>query len=274
MEVTVLRATEQPERLVCQAARGDYFEGYVGDEDYWSLMKGVDFTESDVQAVQKIYDPDTPTEGSYWDAEAATRSFIRKQLSRGHYGPWEHPQITFAVKGISRVTMAQITRHRLMSFDVQSMRYANFDDVEPITPVTLLSPEERLEKYPHVFEDLEDASEYYERHSGELDVSEQNREHIRNMYDFNTLRQIERYDGMVDAGIPKEDARFILPLGTPVNMTFSGNARTFMHLMDMRKKPNAQWEIQELSGRLFDELREWMPYTFEWYDNKPHKLAP
>ena len=43
MEVTVLRKTEQPERLVCQAARGDYFEGYVGDTKYAELMKNVKF---------------------------------------------------------------------------------------------------------------------------------------------------------------------------------------------------------------------------------------
>lgn len=261
MEVTVLRKTENPERLVCQAARGDYFEGYVGDTSYSKLMANVDYDELQKCETAPVL-------------EAKTKSFIEKQLSRGHYGPWEHPQITFTVKGVSRVTMAQITRHRLMSFDVQSMRYADFSEADPVIPVTLLSPEERLEKYPHLFDDLEDASNYYERHSGELDISERTRANLRCAYEEQVEQSFETYHNMVDAGIPKEDARFVLPLGTPVNMTFSGNARTLMHLMDMRKKPNAQWEVRELSEQLFEELRDWMPYTFEWYDNRPHKLAP
>lgn len=41
MEVTVLESTDQPERLVCQAARGDYFGGYIGDTDYAELMKNI-----------------------------------------------------------------------------------------------------------------------------------------------------------------------------------------------------------------------------------------
>lgn len=274
MEVELIQATEQPERLVCRAARGDYFDGFVGETPYHELMDNVQYDDADWDAVQETYDSDFPKDGSYWKAEAKTRAFIRKQLSRGHYGPWEHPQITFAVSGVSRVTMAQITRHRLMSFDVQSMRYADFSEAEAITPVTLLSPEERLEQYPHVFDDLEDATNYYERHSGELDISERTRINLRRAYDQQVEKSFETYHNMVDAGIPKEDARFVLPLGTPVNMTFSGNARTFMHLMDMRKKPNAQWEVRELSERLFEELREWMPYTFSHYAEKPHKLAP
>jgi len=80
---------------------------------------------------------------------------------------------------------------------------------------------------------------------------------------------------MVADGVPKEDARFILPLGTTVNMTFSGNARTFLHLLDMRKKANAQWEIRELSEALLDELFEWCPYTFRYYEEHgPNKLSP
>jgi len=237
-------------------------------------MENVSYSEHDWDAVQETYDSDFPKDGSYWEIEAKTRSFVREQLSRGHYGPWEHPQVTFSVSGVSRVTMAQITRHRLMSFDVQSMRYANFSEAEAVVPVTLLSPEERLEKYPHIFDDLEDASEYFERHSGKLDISDEERANLRRVYEQQAEQAFEMYEKMVDAGIPKEDSRCLLPLGTPVNMTFSANARTFMHLMDMRKKPDAQWEVRELSGRLFDELREVMPYTFEWYDEKPHKLAP
>lgn len=264
MKVDVLRQTEQPERLVCQAARGDYFEGYVGDTEYAELMEDVSWDESDLDGLVDIPDWMEADIRSYksGDAplseetivEAQTKSFIEKQLSRGHYGPWEHPSISFAVEGVSRVTMAQITRHRHMTFDIQSMRYADFSEQEIVTPKSLTEGTLSREK-------------------GVTDV--ESREKLEQLYEMFIEDMVEFYERMVRNGVPKEDARFILPLGTTVNMTFSGNARTFLHLLDMRKKANAQWEIRELSEALLDELFDWMPYTFNYYrDHGPNKLSP
>jgi len=274
MQVDVLRSTDNPERLVCQAARGDYFDGYVGDTDYAELMKHIDYGVGNVGVALKRnpeydrldYDVDAIDGGEGLEdfpydhpavLDAKTKSFVEKQLSRGHYGPWEHPQITFSVEGVSRVTMAQITRHRHMTFDVQSQRYVDFSDTDAIVPKS-----------------LQDA-DHFSRETGEVELSEDELSHWRNAYKQMTSEQLDYYEDMVEKGIPKEDARFILPLGTPVNMTFSGNARTFMHLLDMRKKANAQWEIRQLSERLIEELKDWMPYSYEHYDrNAPHKLSP
>jgi thymidylate synthase (FAD) len=86
---------------------------------------------------------------------------------------------------------------------------------------------------------------------------------------------MESYEDMVDSGVPKEDARFVLPLGTPVNMTFSGNARTMMHVLNLRQKANSQWEIRQLSEKIANHLEEWMPYTGEWWNNNgPMKISP
>jgi thymidylate synthase (FAD) len=268
MNVTVLRSTDKPERLVCQCARGDYYDGYVGDTEYAELMESVDYDDSHIErAISYTQESDPeyhPSVAEVKDsgnkhvlAEAATISFCEKQLSRGHYGPWEHPQITFAVEGVSRVTMAQITRHRHMTFDVQSQRYVDFSETEAIVPKSLRD------------------ADHFSRETGEIELDEDELSHCRNAYKQMTEEQLDYYEDMVDAGVPTEDARFILPLGTPVNMTFSGNARTFMHLLDMRKKANAQWEIRELSERLIDELKDWMPYSYSYYDrNAPHKLSP
>lgn len=264
MEVDVLRSTDQPERLVCQAARGDYFEGYVGDTEYAELMKDVQYDESDLQHVLDQSNSTASVEDAEkhdldWEplVEAKTKAFVEKQLSRGHYGPWEHPQITFAVKGVSRVTMAQITRHRHITFDIQSMRYADFSEQEIKVPKSLTD------------------ADHFSRETGLVGVQEEDRELFHDQYDRVVEDILDLYEEMVKCGIPKEDARFILPLGTTVNMTFSGNARTFMHLLDMRAKANAQWEIRDLSEMLIEELKEWMPYTYAHYEkNAPHKLAP
>jgi thymidylate synthase (FAD) len=274
MEVTVLRSTDKPERLVCQAARGDYYEGYVGDTEYAELMSSVDYDE---EFARQYLEETEDLGGDLHDGhpavlEAKTKNFIEKQLGRGHYGCWEHPQITFSVKGVSRVTMAQITRHRHITFDIQSMRYADFSEQEIVVPATLLSDDARHEKYPHIYNEDGD---HISREEGVFEMSEAKRKDWRKIFIEHRENCREFYQDMVDAGIPKEDARFILPLGTTVNMTFSGNARTFLHLLNMRNKLNAQWEVRELSEALLNELFEWAPYTFEWYDeNKPHRLSP
>jgi len=166
MEVEVLRQTQKPERLVCQAARGDYYEGYVGDTEYAEIMEPIDYNEQHLDGLAELCYPnsrnarlmmqanlDTENLSNKTITEAKTRAFIEEQLTRGHYGPLEHPQITFSVKGVSRVTMAQITRHRNLTFDIQSMRYADFSEQEIAVPATLLSDEERHERYPHVYDE-------------------------------------------------------------------------------------------------------------------------
>jgi thymidylate synthase (FAD) len=66
--------------------------------------------------------------------------------------------------------------------------------------------------------------------------------------------------------MPEEDARYILPLGTKVNLTFSANARTLMHVLDLRYNAKAQWEIREFAKAVLDEAYEWAPVTFEAYE--------
>jgi len=252
MEVTVLRKTEQPERLVCQAARGDYFEGYVGDTKYAELMKNVKFNEEYVyvNSLSMAHDDEEIV-------QAKTRSFIEKQLSRGHFGPWEHPQITFAIKGVPVFTERQLIRHRHLTFDVQSMRYADFSDAPYTVPKSMTDPE------------------HFSRERGLSEISDADREAARELYEEEMDRSFEKYQELLDRGIPKEDARGLLGLSTEVNLTVSGNARTFLHLLDMRRKANAQRNIRELSEAMLDELFEWMPYTFNYYaENGPNKLSP
>lgn len=263
MEVTVIEATDDPERLVCQAGRGDYYDGYIGDTEYVELMESVDYDKSDIQEAVRVKRDEEPLmseeEIKLLDGpvEAKTKNFIDRQASRGHWGLWEHPQITFAVEGVSRVTMAQITRHRHLSFDIQSMRYADFSEKEAITPKSLTDPD------------------HFTRETGEVPLTEDEQREWERRYEKHAEICTELYQNMVRSGVPKEDARFILPLGTPVNMTFSGNARSMMHVLNLRQKANAQWEVRELSNKVADELEEWMPYTGRWWrENGPMQISP
>jgi thymidylate synthase (FAD) len=239
MQVELLDSTPNPEELVCRAARGDYSSDWVGrDVPFEEVME--------------------PVDGD--GLQEKTETLMDHLMRSGHWGPFEHPSATFAVKGVSRSCMAQITRHRHASFDVMSLRYVE------------LSGEQELGEafvYPETFE----AEEVVSREGmEEIGMSADER---RELADEVYQQCIDAYTDLVDAGVPKEDARMLLPLGTRVNMTFSMNARAVMHLLDMRLKADAQWEVRNLSRRVLEECKEWMPYTFEKYEEQhPNKLAP
>jgi thymidylate synthase (FAD) len=247
MEVTLLEATEDPERLICQAARNDYMEEYVGETPFETVMDDV--------------------EGDSLDDRMET--LIHHLLEHGHYGPFEHPHATFAIKGISRSCMAQITRHRHVSFDVQSMRYVSFDDIDPedvrdgemvVVPPSASDPDwvGRNQDTGPVDEDV--AAEREELF----------RDTIQNAF--------ESYQDLLDMGMPPEDARFVLPIGSKVNMVMSMNARMLMHVADMRAAADAQWEIRQMTESILDLASEWCPITFEYYNeemkNRKNRLAP
>ena len=263
MQVEVLRKTENAERLVCQAARGDYYTGYIGDTEYAELMKNVEFEEEHLKK-------ELEAEGIEWQdhnpfefdddhpavLRARTRSFIEKELRRGHYGPFEHPQITFAVKGVPVFTERQLIRHRHLTFDVQSMRYADFSEAPYTTPQTL-------------------TESTLNREDGYTDLDEETKAECRAHYESHREEAFVRYETLVEAGVPKEDARGLLGLGKEVNLTVSGNARTMMHVFNLRQKADSQWSIRELANKMAIELEEWMPYTGQWWEeNGPMKLSP
>jgi thymidylate synthase (FAD) len=232
MEVDVLQATPNADRLAVACGRGDYMEdSLVGvdvadDEQYREVVEAVSI-DSDVSEMDAV---DT-------SLDEKTAEMIRKFVNRGHFGVLEHSNFTFAVEGISRSCMAQITRHRHVSFDVQSMRYVNVEDADTVRPDT--------------FDDT--------------DVSMD----IEADYAFST------YKHLLDQDVPKEDARMVLPIGTKVNLTMTMNLRTLAHIQNLRAKANSQWEIRKLTNKIIDEAKKCAPITIECIEKQlPMPISP
>ncbi|MDL5360959.1 FAD-dependent thymidylate synthase [Halalkalicoccus sp. NIPERK01] len=247
MDVTLLEATEDPERVICTAARNDYMSGFVGDQSFEEVMESVD------------------GEG----IEEKKRTLIGHLLSHGHFGPFEHPQATFAVRGISRSCMAQLTRHRHVSFDVQSMRYVAFDDVDPddvrdgemvVVPPSASDPN------------------WVGRNQTSGAVDEETVSERERVFTESVSRSVEEYQRLLELGMAPEDARFVLPIGTEVNLVMSMNARMLMHVADMRAAADSQWEIREMTEKVLALAAEWCPLTFAYYDEhmkgRKNRLAP
>lgn len=282
MNIDVLESYDNPERVICQAARGDMYGGYIGDTKYAELMKPVDYEIEDAIRFEDgvdededdpVYDAVHPEHWSYDRpsvVEAKTRSFIRKQASRGHWGIWENPQITIAIENMSVVTERQVTRHRHLSFDVQSMRYVDFEDAAVAKPKSLTDPEHQTRAEGMVWYDMDSDTPLDEQ---EPDV--ESMESAETIHEKAMENSKKAYQTMLDIGVPAEDARYALPLGTQINVTMSGNARTMMHVLNLRQRGNAQWEIRELSDLIVSELEDWIPHTTEWWeDNGPVQISP
>src|SRR5690554_4299575 len=237
IRVAVIAATPEPERLVWLAQH----------QDVTDHMTIEDRVPSDPGA-----------------------AVVKTLLQRSHFGPFEHPSITFNIGGVSRSLMAQITRHRVgISFDVQSLRYTRLDEIgdtdEELQAAFAFPPYLNQDEPVRVVE--------RRRSPWHIEDPSAVRRQLTDAY-----RQVlHLYRKLLEAGLPAEDARMILPLGTRINMVMSVNARTLMHILDMRLPPNAQWEIRELCGALLDLAAMWVPATFRWYrENRAgkHKLAP
>ena len=96
MRATLLSYTNQPEKVIAVAAK-------------------------------TCYSPGTTLE--LWNKDLHPADFIEKIRKMGHMTPFEHASFTFGIDGVSRVLLAQLTRHRIASFSVQSQRYVNYTDM-------------------------------------------------------------------------------------------------------------------------------------------------
>lgn len=247
MDVQLLEATPDPERVICTAARNDYLTEFVGDVSFEEAMEGI--------------------EGD--GIEAKRETLIGHLLDHGHFGPFEHPQATFAIKGVSRSCMAQLTRHRHASFDIQSMRYVSFDDVDPaevedgamvVTPPSATDPD------------------WIGRNQSSGPVDDETVAERKRIFRETVRDSVDSYQRLLDLGMPPEDARFVLPIGTEVNIVMSVNVRMLMHIADMRAAADSQWEIREMTESILELAADWCPITFDHYDEhmkgRKNRLAP
>lgn len=232
VEIELLAMTDDPEELVCRCARNDYYDGKVYQDDFETVMDGVT--------------GDT--------LEEQQRNLLKKLMLRGHWGVYEHPQLTLWYR-VSRSCMAQITRHRHVSFDIQSMRYVDFSKIDPTSEEDIL--------FPRTW-DAEKVKAREGTRAIEMPVEER-----KALIEETYTQAVEAYNKLVDAGMPKEDARMLLPIGTKVNITSSMNVRAAFHIISMRGAGDAQAEIQELADGIRSILEERMPISMSiWNENQ------
>jgi len=156
--------------------------------------------------------------------------FIQKRVQQGHESIIEHASASFLVEGISRTCSHQLVRHRLASVSQESQRYV---DMGGLAAGDWVIP-------PDVDED-----------DGTLEM-------------FRQAVQIAQsyYGRLMDKGVLKEDARFLLPNAAPTRLVFTANFRELLHVFRVRISPHAQWEIREVARVMLDLVTPYAPNVF------------
>jgi thymidylate synthase (FAD) len=222
--VSCLNRTEQPQTLIWQAMHQDYSEQCVAYED-------------------------PPCESE------AGRIAVKRLLQggRGHYGPLEHPSISFSVGWSPHSVMQQARTHRVgVSFDVQSMRYTG----------------QRVAQVDRGDADIEEVfylrpvGSYSDRSGKRYEYTEEQRE-----YDLDRCRiAAEEYRYRIEmGGFAEEHARGLLPFDFRQHFVVSFSLRALMHFLDLRAKADAQWEIQQLCELMWPHFQAWAPEIASWY---------
>lgn len=156
------------------------------------------------------------------------RQLIRFLFDQGHLSPFEHASFTFFCQA-SRWCLNQLVRHRIASYSQRSMRYVEEEDFGFETP-------------PSIAGNLE-AFAVFRRQMTSAGAA---------------------YRDLLDLGIPKEDARYVLTGATSSKIIVTMNARqllsSFFHL---RCCGRAQWEIRRLAYLMLKEVRKVAPVVFE-----------
>lgn len=204
------------------------------------ISKPQDILKTIYTACRTCYSADAPINiyNSTNDNEKMLK-LIERVISSGHFSTIEHIQVSFAISNVSRACTHQLVRHRHMSFSQKSQRYVKekgqFDYIIPPT----------IEKKPEL-------KEKFENFMGEIS---------------------KLYCEFTEAGIPAEDARFVLPNAAASSMVASLNLREMIHLANLRLCTRAQYEIRTLVKMMCDELISQEPWLKQYLVPKCERLG-
>lgn len=208
MNVQLLAYTPEPEKVVAAAAKLCYSNASIDE-----LLAGL-----------------TPEK---------CRDFVEMLAAMGHESPTEHVSFTFAIEGVSRALLAQITRHRIASYSVQSQRYVRLDDFARVIPPEIKADPQAKEAFEAA---MQSQAEHYQKITGILKEKHKAAFLAEGMEEKAAARAAEKK--------AIEDARFVLPNACDTKMIVTMNARSLQNFFHHRCCNRAQWEIRALADEM------------------------
>ncbi|WMJ23439.1 FAD-dependent thymidylate synthase [Paludicola sp. MB14-C6] len=220
MKVTLLSHTPNPEKTIACAAKLCYANTTIGD----------------------LYDGLT---------DEKAENFVQMLSTIGHESPIEHVSFTFGIEGVSRAFLAQITRHRIASYSVQSQRYVKEDKFAFVIPPEIEADETAKELF--------------------LNAMDADIETYRKLTEILSKKHYETFlkEGQAEKEAKQkaekkaiEDARFVLPNACDTQMIVTMNARSLLNFFQHRCCNRAQWEIKAVADEMLRLVCEVAPTLF------------
>ena len=220
MLVNLIAHTNDPEKTIAAAAKLCYSDAHIA-----TLLYGL-----------------TPEK---------TAAFLQRLSDVGHASPIEHASFTFGIEGVSRTFLAQVTRHRIGSFSVQSQRYVRLEDFRYVIPPEIEAIPEAKAQFIDAMND--DARRYLEL--------------VKSLEDAHTARLVA--EGMDEKSArskagkqANEDARFVLPNACETKMVMTMNCRSLINFFNLRCCNRAQWEIRAVADEMLRLVLPLAPHIF------------
>ncbi|WP_241657038.1 FAD-dependent thymidylate synthase [Bacillus glycinifermentans] len=224
---------------------GEYFTNALDD------LSPTDGQAVALTAIRTCYSANKPSEivakegAKYFGSKAsdggtgtdADRLF-RHIFASKHTSTLEHLTFTFAIEGVSRALLAQLTRHRVgFSFSVQSQRYVRMGSNDKIGGFDYVIPDK-------------------------IDDPDADAIFIAAMQDAQ-----RKYDELRALGVPAEDARAVLPQAAATNLVMTANLRSLLEFYSKRKPgKGAQKEIADLAEALRQEVVNVEPWVDQFFE--------
>ena len=155
-------------------------------------------------------------------------ALLAKILDLGHFSVLEHASFTFGIEGISRACSHQLVRHRLASYSQQSQRYVAVQErFSAVVPPTIAENSQLAGRFEQFLDDCH-----------------------------------ALYGELMAAGVPAEDARFVLPNAAATKLVMTMNARELRHFFALRCCRRAQWEIRAMATAMLRVCKPVAPLLF------------
>ena len=153
--------------------------------------------------------------------------FVRKAIERGHESVLEHTNLTFHII-CDRAIMAELTRHRIAAFTVESTRYVKYDDLEVVTPFA-----------------IDDDDLRYCHWVGQMRAAE------------------NAYRTLINQGAKPEEARAVLPNCLKSELYMTANLREWRHILKLRTSKAAHPQMRLIANQILDVFKEKLPVIVE-----------
>ena len=186
------------------------------------------------------------------EATGDTHKYIQRTVhEQYHFSIIEHASVSYFIEGVSRSLLAELSRHRHLSFSVRSQRFINEAEAKIVLPPAIRDLDDKY-KDTSIFDSTTRRDSLIDALEGERELA------------------TETYDAIVDAltrsGLhrkqAREAARAVLPNMVEVKMVVTGNLRAWMEMIGKRDADGADAEIRELARTIHDDLNEYASSVF------------